>query len=417
MPLNTRHIMRTALFTPGRNGWSNILLWTGKPGNGKTAIVGELALEAGMYPFYLIGATIEAPDIGGWPHPGEKHGMKCLDFLSPQWVVEANHLCATTDYGVVIIADEINTSSPQVQGALLRVLSERTVGTVKLHDRVRFMCFMNPPEIAVEAGGNPIAPALANRVGHLEWVEPTVQEFNDYMLRTAAGWKATLGPPSSHAEVALLAVWNEFFVQASGDASAYLSANAQRLSAHPKDADKLRQAYPTHRSWEDAIRALASSRYHRLDAQETWAYVGSFIGESVANEWRAYLQTKEIPDAADWLAGRVTLDLRPTRADVASAVLRTAVALLASTKEDGAFVDRCVFLIKWFIANNVGYSDLVSGPMREMFTVWRDRLRSDAKLRDSMATKHKVLIKEFKSIPLLARLEDLGVMAEGTASR
>lgn len=417
MPLNTRRIMHTALFTPGRHGWSNILLWTGKPGNGKTAIVGELALESGIYPFYLIGATIEAPDIGGWPHPGEKHGQRCLDFLSPQWVIEANHICETTEYGVVIVADEINTSSPQVQGALLRVLNERVVGTVKLHERVRFMCFMNPPEIAIEAGGNPIAPALANRVGHLEWVEPTVQEFNTYMLRVAAGGKAPLGTPSAFAEAALLAVWNEFFVQASGDAAAFLSANAKRLSDHPKGSDALRQAYPTHRSWEDAIRALAAARYHRLESSEAWAYVGSFISEPVATEWRAYLQTKEIPDAADWLAGRVTLDLRPTRADVASAVLRTAVALLASTKEDGAFVDRCVFLIKWFIDNNVGYSDLVSGPMREMFTVWRDRLRSDAKLRDSMAMQHKKLIQDFKRIPLMARLEDLGVLAEGTAGR
>lgn len=749
--------MHTALFTPGRHGWSNILLWTGKPGNGKTAIVGELALESGIYPFYLIGATIEAPDIGGWPHPGEKHGQRCLDFLSPQWVIEANHICETTEYGVVIVADEINTSSPQVQGALLRVLNERVVGTVKLHERVRFMCFMNPPEIAIEAGGNPIAPALANRVGHLEWVEPTVQEFNTYMLRVAAGGKAPLGTPSAFAEAALSAVWNEFFVQASGDAAAFLSANAKRLSDHPKGSDALRQAYPTHRcydadtdvltrrgwvrwsevvetdefltlapdgtgvyqppeelysaqysgdmfrvksryvdllvtpghkmyaapsytglegirrekagydlmpietvlgyletpsaavrfqsgmkwqgaaaggkavgtrevswdvwaefigwwmtdgycyipkkqpsarivaitqvndenrgriaellvllgckkvcvysdrvraedrelfdllapmggkhaggrrvprdlmdqpesvlrsfirgaaggdgwmngktleicpgvskgfaddlqeiglklggtslvsdrpsastgravytvsfggeryarpklyaknftkerysgmvycarvaehhtlmvrrngkpvwsgnTWEDAIRALAAARYHRLESSEAWAYVGSFISEPVATEWRAYLQTKEIPDAADWLAGRVTLDLRPTRADVASAVLRTAVALLASTKEDGAFVDRCVFLIKWFIDNNVGYSDLVSGPMREMFTVWRDRLRSDAKLRDSMAVQHKKLIQDFKRIPLMARLEDLGVLAEGTAGR
>lgn len=409
--------MHTALFTPGRHGWSNILLWTGKPGGGKTAIAGEVAYESGMYPFYLIGATIEAPDIGGWPHPGELHGKKCLDFLSPQWVIEANHLCETTDCGVVIIADEINTSSPQVQGALLRVLNERVVGTVKLHDRVRFMCFMNPADIAIEAGGNPIAPALANRVGHLEWVEPNVREFCDYMLRVASGWRVTMGQPSKFLENAMMGVWNEFFVQASGDAAAFLSANAKRLSDHPKDADKLRQAYATCRTWEDAIRALAAARYHRLEAGDTWAYTGSFISEPIATEWRAYLQTKEIPDAADWLAGRITLDLKPTRADVASAVLRTAVALLAATKEDDSFVERCVFMIKWFTANNVGYSDLVSGPMREMFTVWRERLRTNIELRDSMAKKHAKVIKEFRAIPAMARLEDLGVLAEGTATR
>lgn len=417
MTINVRRIMQAALFTPGRHGWSNILLWTGKPGNGKTAIAGEVALINGLYPFYLVGATVEAPDIGGWPFPGEKHGKKCLDFLSPQWAVEANHVCETTEYGVVIIADEINTSSPQVQGALLSVLSERRVGSLQLHPRVRFMCFMNPPEIAAEAGGNPIAPALANRVGHFDWCEPTVQEFNDHMLRVSAGWKAVLGPPALLQEEAVESVWSEFFVQASGDAAAFLSANAARMSSHPKEAEQLRKAYPTHRTWEDAIRALASSRYHNLDPQDTWAYVASFISESVATEWRAYLKSKSIPDAADWLSGKIELDLRPTRADVASAVLRTAVALLSSTKDDGLFVTRCMFMVNWFISNGDGYSDLISGPLREMFTAWRNRIRGNIPLREHMATVHHRAIRKFQQLPLLARLEDLGILREGTASR
>jgi MoxR-like ATPase len=416
--INMKNILTAALMTPGRHGWGTPLLIDGMPGAGKTAIGEQIARSLGLVPFVLIGSQIEAPDIGGYPCPGERYGKRCLDFLAAYWLVEANHICETTDNGVALILDELNTSSGPVQAAMLRVINERRAGGVALHPRIRIICFMNPAEIAAEAGGNPIAPAMANRMGHVKWQPPSVSEWSNHLMQVSSGAEEDAPANARLLEDAMLETWNTFFVPAAGEVTAFLQAHSARANEMPTKSEDRHGAFPTFRTWELATRALASGRYHRMGRGEQMEFVGSFVGDSVAKELFKYLAAKDIPDAADWLAGNVTLDLKvKTRADVVATVLRTAVALLQSTTDVGLFIDRLAFLMKWFTKEGQDHSDLVSGPMRQTFGVWRKRASNDASIQKKLLDAHRETVRAFRAIPLLARLEDIGVLPTGTAQR
>jgi len=417
MALDMKQTIRTSLMTPGTHGWGVPLLFVGMPGVAKTAIGCSEAADLGMHPYVLIGSQIEAPDIGGFPAPGERYGKRCLDPLAPYWAIEMNHICETTDAGCVLILDELNTCPPPVQAAMLRVVNERMAGGVKLHERIRILAFMNPPEIAAEAGGNPIAPAMANRVGFVDWVAPTIEDWSTHLMDVSSGQKTTTRINTRLLEEEIMRRWHEFFVRASGECTAFLLANSKRANAMPTNAEERHGPWASYRSWENATRFLAGSRLQGASKGDQEVLVGGFVSAAIGKEFFHYLRSRDIPDAGEWMAGKVELSLSSTRLDVAATVLRTAVALLTSTADDDQFIKRLVFLIQWFIDHSETQSSLIANPMRNVFMVWRKRCSGSAELTKKLLNKHGKTVTTFRQLPMLAQLEDLGILNPGTAAR
>ena len=417
MTMDMSSALKIAMMTPGPHGWGIPSLFIGMPGVAKTALGEREAHKLGLHAYVLIGSQIEAPDLGGYPAAGERFGKRCLDPLAPFWIIEANHLCETTDKGVVLILDELNTCPPPVQAAMLRVVNERMAGGVRLHPRIRIIAFMNPPEIAAEAGGVPIAPAMSNRVGHFDWVAPTIAEYTDHIMGVSAGEDLEEMPSARAIEESIMSKWHEYFVRAAGETTAYLSANSKQANSMPASADDRHGPWPSYRSWENAMRHLAGARLHGSGTADQKTCVAAHVSKGVADEFFVYLKAKDIPDAGEWMARRVKLEISATRMDVAATVLRTSVALLTSTKDNDLFVARLAFLLEWYIGAADQHSSLVSNPLRKTLLAWRDRTKNDRAVQSVMVDKHLKLIERFRKLPLLASLEDLGILNPGTAQR
>jgi hypothetical protein len=105
-------------------------------------------------------------------------------------------------------------------------------------------------------------------------------------------------------------------------------------NACPKGTPGAHRAWPSDRSWENAARALASARAHRLSEADTAEFVEAFIGRAAAATWFEYIDKQDLPNAADVLDGKERFDHDPRRVDRTATVLNACVALV--TPKDAA---------------------------------------------------------------------------------
>lgn len=160
------------------------LLW-GDPGIGKSAIVRAVAAHQRVHLETVIGALRDPTDIGGLPVVTD--GGVRLD--APAWAKRL-HAAATAEpdedaplrAGGLLFLDELSTSAPATQAAMLSVALDRMVGELQLPHNVAIIAAANPPENA--AGGWDLAAPLANRLMHLHltsdpaaWVAGMVTGF------------------------------------------------------------------------------------------------------------------------------------------------------------------------------------------------------------------------------------------------
>lgn len=417
--------LKTALFTPGPHGWGNNSIWIGDPGVAKSAIATQMCHALDIKPYVLMGSQIEAPDIGGFPAEGLFKGKRCLDPLTPQWALEANDICENTGSGAALILDELTNCQPLVQAALLRVVNERVVGNVPLHPRVRILAFANPYELASELGGSPLGAAFANRFGHHVWVPPTVPEFVEHMMQTAAGVTQVCTVSAIELEAQVMDKWSDYFSQAAGELTAFLLANSSRAHMVPKDAVGRRGAWPSYRTWELAIRSFAGAKLHGMSRTDRIDYVAGYVSGAIAAELNAYLLDRDIPSAEDWMQGEVVLDIDKTRPDVVAAVLRTACSILDASAQKarsahvddsgprGRFVEQLLFLMRFFCDNGHAHS-LLSAPIKQTFHAWNSVSMVDTALFAELVRRDRPTALAFRNLPMLRRLEGLGVLEQGT---
>jgi hypothetical protein len=283
-----------------------VLLWGG-PGTGKSSAVQSLAIALDVPCEVVIASIREPSDFAGLPIVSNG----TVRFAPPRW---AQHL-ATASKGILFL-DEISTTPPAVQAALLRVVLERVVGDLELPMGVVVIAAANPPEQT--ADGWDLSAPLANRFCHIDWV-PEAAAFSEGIT---AGWPTPT--------VAILPTeWEERATTAYSLIGAFVQIRPNLLSSVPRDASAAGRAWPSPRSWEMAARLCAAcAEASASDAARNLLVSGS-VGPGAAAEFLTWASDMDLGDPEDALRNPDAFEL-PIRGDRAYAALSAVAAAVAA---------------------------------------------------------------------------------------
>lgn len=331
--MDIRKALHIALFTPGLNGrWGLNLLWWGRPGIGKSRVIEGTAASLGLLCHTLVASIREPADFGGLPIPVEKGKRRFMEYAPPGWAAD---LEVEGDGRGVVFVDEITTTAPATQAALLRMVLDGALGDYNFPDSVRFVAAANP--VVDAAGGWDLTPPLANRFGHLSWETPEVRDWTDWLIG-ANGKRAveTEGEISAEGEEKrVLAVWPKAFAKAKGIVAGFIKSRPELLFKMPDVGSASRgKAWPSPRTWEMATRALAGCDVHGADDVLADELVSAFVGAGAASELTTFRTRVKLPDPELVLDGKIDFKHDPTKLDRTVAVLSSCSALVTSPKCD-----------------------------------------------------------------------------------
>ncbi len=298
------HVVRDALAVAVQIG-QPALLW-GAPGEGKSRAVEQIAEQLGRACEVVVGSVREAADFAGLPvRVGDS-----VSFAPPRWAQRCLDLPDT-----VVFLDELTTAAPQVQAAMLRVVLEREVGDLRLPEQVAFVAAANPPELS--AGGDDLAPPLANRFCHLEWQATTA----DWVTGMLSGWEPVEVP-------VVPASWTADAVRWRALLAGFISARPSALRDVPTDVVAQGRAWPSPRSWDHAHRAAAAAEAAGAGKEVRHVLVAGLVGAGPAIEFLRFADTADLPDPEALLADPGTLTTQ-VRVDLLLASLASVVTAVA----------------------------------------------------------------------------------------
>lgn len=328
-------ILHAAFFCPiSRGRWGLPLLLWGPPGVGKTAVINALGRKFGLPVEVLSPGERGEGAFGVVPVPTQAASAKRakdveeenplrLSYPAPDWTDRVNH-------GGIVFVDEMTCAPPALQPPLLGLIQERRIGSFTLGARVRVLGAANPPEQA--AGGWDLAAPVANRLGHITWGAPEVDAWSDWLLSGGADNEEE-EVDSLKEEARVMASWDVAFARAKGLASAFLKRRPELLMKQPQAGDPNgSKAWPSPRSWENAVRAMAAAEIHELNSEEADDLMGAFVGLGVASEMAEFRAQTDLPDPEDVLEERITFKHDPKRLDRTFAVLQSCAALLSPAR-------------------------------------------------------------------------------------
>lgn len=291
-----------------------VLLWGG-PGTGKTSFVNQLANKLGYHIETIIASIREPSDFSGLPVV-ERDGVR---FEPPAW---AKRLGNIDGDGALLFIDEISTTPPAVQAALLRVIHEGVVGDLRLPSMVSKVAAANPPDQA--AGGWVLAPPLANRFIHIDW-NTNHERWADGALR---GWSDNLNPKR------LPDNWRDGIAGAMSLVSAYIRHRPAALYAKPTDESASGRAWPSPRTWEMVSVVLAAIDSIVADDDVRFTLIAGAVGTGAAQEFINWMTNLDLPDP-EWVISNPRKFKVPERSDQVYALLSSVVtvALNNLTKE------------------------------------------------------------------------------------
>lgn len=320
-----RQIIMASLFTPRANGrWGLPMLGEADPGVGKSSITEYDVRSYGMEPITLIGSLRPAEDFLGFPKVSQDG--RSFEYIPPAWAVKANEMGRA-----VVFFDEFTAGqSPRTFAAMLRIILEGEVGEFSLPKGVRFIGMCNPADQS--PGGQELPLPLANRFGHIKWPTPSSEDWVNYLMSPASDGKppeAKFDPDKKEAEV--MDKWHDNFSWAVGMFAGAMRNAPDLLHKVPaRDSDQATKGWSSPRSNEFAVRALASSRIHKLDALATEMFVEAFIGHPAASTLFQHINTQDMPDAVDVLDGKAKWKYDPKRLDITYSLLVTMTRLVCN---------------------------------------------------------------------------------------
>ncbi|MFD7845218.1 AAA family ATPase [Nocardia sp. NPDC059764] len=317
-----------------------VLLW-GEPGIGKTAALTQLS-DALDLPLTTVIASVHEPsDFSGLPIIGDDPATQGVPMAPPEWAVRL----VRAGRGLLFL-DELSTAPPAVQAALLRLVLERRIGTLRLPPGVRIVAAANPRSSA--ADGWELSPPLANRFVHLNWVHD-----HEVVVRGLGGtWPyATL--PTLDPEKFPEAV--DFARRA---VCGLLSGRPKLVHQLPSSEARRGGAWPSPRSWEMTVRLIAFATAAGAGRDVLSLLVRGSVGDGPGFELLTSIDRMDLPDPELLLADPDAADL-PTRGDLRQAALDAVVAAVRSRRTKARWDAAWVLLAK---AAETGAPDLVVVP-------------------------------------------------------
>jgi len=288
-----------------------VLLW-GEPGIGKSATMQQLATRLGTPMETVIASVHEPSDFAGLPIVGANPAVDGVPMAPPDWAVRL----AARGSGLLFF-DELSSAPPAVQAALLRVVLERHVGSLRLPAAIRIVAAANPPASA--ADGWHLSPPLANRFIHLHWTHDAAT--------VARGLTGTW--PGIDVPVVDPARTSTAIAKARGTVAGFLSARPGLTHHLPSDAEGRGGAWPSPRTWEMVLRLLAIHHASGTSSEALSLAVIGAIGDGAGLEFVTYLDQLDLPDPERVLSHPDAFML-PTRGDRQLACLTAIVSAVQS---------------------------------------------------------------------------------------
>ena len=287
-------------------------LFTGMPGCAKTAVHQALAKAMGRRFVPLIGSQCTPEDVAGLPVPDH---VKFLCRLMPMSWVEA-----LLTPGGFLFLDEFGTPSPAVHAALLTVVQDKRVGDHHIDVDTIISAAMNPVDIS--PNGTPLSLPTQNRFFHAAW-KNDIDKFLTGL--TTCEWQAP--------EFPILPVdWKTYVPKWGSIFSAFLRGRDEMINVPPKD--DLHPAYPTERTWRNAVMCCAAAEAAGADMfsdqSNVRLMVEGNVGEVATTQFTAYKQTLDIVDPVELVDGKATFKPKDSRPDLTMTVLAS-VATTVST--------------------------------------------------------------------------------------
>lgn len=328
-----QHIIKAALFTPTTKGWGLPLLFWGDPGVAKSDLIESTAEQYGMFCLVLSPGERGEGAFGVTPMPVQIGDQTYMTYPSPEWVLDIEK----HEGRAVVFVDEITTAMGAVKPALLGLIQARRMGGEYLGSGVRVLGAANPPEHAAE--GSDLPPATANRVGHIDWIPPSFNDWNGWLMSCDTLPVGRSGTPSQkkaeEEEKRVMAAWPRAFSMARGIVSGYLDFKRTMLHQIPKLNDpNLTKAWPSRRTWYLTSCAIASAIVHELEVDDRNTLIKGFVGEAAMKEIIKWEAESKLPKPEAVLDGTASFKMDPTRLDITRAVLNSCAGFLANPKAD-----------------------------------------------------------------------------------
>ncbi|WP_436520511.1 ATP-binding protein [Actinoplanes sp. HUAS TT8] len=257
-----------------------VLLW-GPPGQGKTSVIESLGADLHFHVETVIASLHEPSDFAGLPMLDPVKGTTRM--LPPGWarrVVEVGE----TGRPSIVFYDEISTTPPATQAALLRPILTGWVGDLQLPPGTCSVAAANPPEIA--ADGWDLAPPLANRFVHLDWTLPADVVADGF----AASWPRVPVPAVAPGLV------DQETVSAKTLVGTFLRARPELVTRMPESSDAAGRAFPTPRTWEMGARLLGAAKAAGFSETVIVLLLNGSVGSVAAAEFLEFTRRLDLPD-------------------------------------------------------------------------------------------------------------------------
>lgn len=285
------------------------LIW-GPPGTGKTAFIGQLAKKLDWQMEVVVASHHDPTEFNGLPVVLGDRVVR----VAPDWAKRLKE-----KEGLVFF-DELSTAPPATQAALLRFITERVIGDVKLGDTA-IIAAANPPELA--AGGWDLEPPTANRFIHLDWeADP-----KGFVEGVTAGW-------DQDPIIPLPRGWEENIPWALAQVGAFINVKPDALldTKLLGDPERRGRAWPSPRSWEMAARLMAACKAAKAPMEVEALLVTAAVGP-VGMEFLSWRKLQDLPDPEELLRNPLGFR-RPARPDILYTVLLGIVGAVARTPSE-----------------------------------------------------------------------------------
>lgn len=293
----------------------------GNPGQAKSATIRAMADAWGWHCETVVGSNRDRTDFLGTMI--EVDGI--VHYSQLGWAHRANAAKTTApSRRALVFLDELTTTGPDVQKAMLRVIQERVVGETTLGDHVALVAAGNPPASA--ADGYDLEGPVANRFIHLEWAfNPDVwatgmlEGFDQIEYPTLT---TMLGKPDPQ--------WQ---ATAQGLVVGFVKHQPQLLAPPPpSDPTLAGRAWPSPRMWTQAAKALGHTSPGDQDAQSL--ILEGAVGRAARIAFQEWAARMDLPSPEDMLDHPRDIEWGKMRTDQIFAALNALRSYLAYLELD-----------------------------------------------------------------------------------